>query len=92
MKAVLANGAARTVPFGGPQRPVEAACELADQPEQLAIARPEARQIGSLPRPPAVASVTAAVPRAATPSPSLPIPLQTGGSEWTLPAKARSVA
>ena len=58
---ILESGAGRIVPFGDSDALAEAVCEFADQPEALATARAEARQIGQELTWPSVAEATAAV-------------------------------
>ena len=62
---MLASGAGRIVPFNAPQALAEAVCALAEQPDRLAMARAEARRIGSQLAWPSVASATASVLREA---------------------------
>ena len=62
---VLASGAGRIVPFADPQALADAVCDYADRPDELAVARREARRIGSELVWSAVAEATAAVLREA---------------------------
>jgi len=64
---MLASGAGRIVPFNAPQALAEAVCALAEQPDRLAMARAEARRIGSQLTWPSVASATANVLRETAP-------------------------
>jgi glycosyltransferase involved in cell wall biosynthesis len=58
---MLASGAGRLVPFDDPAALATAVCDYIEQPETLAMARAEARRIGSALTWPSVAEATAAV-------------------------------